>query len=121
MNKLLKLKRIASDRDKKAIWLFDDDIESHVRNLDRLGINSQEYGALLAPDIIERLPHQIKLITCRNIKDKIWDLTKILSVIKEELIKHENCFITDKKGGKSYLFSNYHNESSDSGSALVAN
>ena len=78
MNELLKLKRIASDRDVKAIRLFYDDIESHVRSLDRLGINSQEYGALLVPFIIERLPHQLKLIIGRNIKDKIWDLTKIL-------------------------------------------
>ena len=107
MNELLKLKRIASDRDVKAIQLFYDDIESHVRSLDRLGINSQEYGALLVPVIIERrLPHQLKLIIGRNIKDKIWDLTKILSVINEELIARENCSITDERGGESYLFRN---------------
>ena len=107
MNELLKLKRIASDRDVKAIQLFYDDIESHVRSLDRLGINSQECGALLVPVIIERrLPHQLKLIIGRNIKDKIWDLTKILSVINEELIARENCSITDERGGESYLFRN---------------
>ena len=42
--------------------------------LDGLGINSQEHRALLAPVIIEGLPHQLKLIIGRNIKDKIWDL-----------------------------------------------
>ena len=62
MNELFKLKRIASDCDVKAIRLFYDDIESHVRSLDGEGINSQEYGTLLAPVIIERLPHQLKLI-----------------------------------------------------------
>ena len=74
--------------------------------LDGLGINSQEHRALLAPVIIEGLPHQLKLIIGRNIKDKIWDLTKILSVINEELIARENCSITDEMGGESYLFRN---------------
>ena len=78
MNELLKLKRITSDRDVKAMRLFYEDIENHVRSLDGLEINSQEFGALLAPVIIERLPHQLKLIIGRNIKDKICDLTKIL-------------------------------------------
>ena len=89
--------------------------------LDGLGINSQEHRALLAPVIIEGLPHQLKLIIGRNIKDKIWDLTKILPVINEELITRENCSITDEKGGKSYLFGNYHDENPASRSALVAN
>ena len=78
MNELLKLKRITSDRDVEAMRLFYEDIGNHVRSLDGLEINSQEFGALLAPVIIERLPHQLKLIIGRNIKDKICDLTKIL-------------------------------------------
>ena len=61
MNKLLKLKRITSDCDVKAIKLFYDNIKNHVRTLDGLGINSEEYGALLAPAIKERLTHQLKL------------------------------------------------------------
>ena len=89
--------------------------------MDRLGINSQEYGALLAPVIIERLPHQLNLIIGRNIKDKIWDLTKILSVINEELIARENCSIIDERGGKSYLFRKFHDENPALGSALLAN
>ena len=42
--------------------LFYDDIESHVRNLDVLGIHSRDCGALLAPVIIERRAHHLKLI-----------------------------------------------------------
>ena len=78
MNELLKLKQITSDHDVKAIRLFYDNTENHVKSLDGLGINSEEYGALLSPAIIERLPHQLKLIIGRNIKDRICGLTKIL-------------------------------------------
>lgn len=56
------MQRIALDCDVKAMRLFYDDIESHVRNLDVLGIHSRDYGALLAPVIIERRAHHLKLI-----------------------------------------------------------
>ena len=68
INELLKLKQITSDCDVKAIWLFYDNTENHVRTLDGLGINTEEFGALLAPAIIERLTHQSKLIIGWNIK-----------------------------------------------------
>ena len=119
MNELLKLKQITSDRNVKAIRLFYDNIENHVRTLDGLGINSEEYGALLASAIIERLTHQLKLIIGRSIKDKICDLTKILSIINEKLIARKNCSITDEKGGRNYLLNNHHEENSCSGSTLV--
>ena len=67
----------------KAIRLFYDNIENHGRTLDELGINSEEYGAILAPAIIERLTHQLKLTIVPNIKDKICDLTKKCSIIVE--------------------------------------
>ena len=121
MNELLKLKQITSDRNVKAIRLFYDNIENHVRTLDGLGINSEEYGALLASAIIERLTHQLKLIIGRNIKDKIYDLTKILSIRNEKLIAHNNCSITNEKGSKNYLLNNNHEENSCYRSNLVAN
>ena len=85
--------------------------------------SSWEYRALLTPVIIERLPHQLKLITDRNIKDKIWDFTKLLCYKGkiEELIADENWSITDEKGGKSYLFSNHHSKNPALESALVVN
>ena len=55
MNELLKLKRITSYRDVEVILLLYGDIGIHVRSLDGLRISSQEYEALLAPVIIERL------------------------------------------------------------------
>ena len=121
MNELLKLKQITSDRKVKAVRLFYNNIENHVRTLDGLGINSEEYGALLALAIIERLTHQLKLIIGRNIKDKIYDLTKILSIRNEKLIAHNNCSITNEKGGKNHLLNNNHEENSCSRSNLVAN
>ena len=50
---------------------FLDNIESHVCSLQGLGIESKNYGYLLAPIILERLSHQLKLIISRNLKSEI--------------------------------------------------
>ena len=50
---------------------FFDNIESHVRRLQGLGIESKNYGYLLAPIILERLSHQLKLIISQNLKSEI--------------------------------------------------
>ena len=47
--------QITSDREVKITRLFYGDIEGHVRSLDGSGINSQEYGALLAPITVKIL------------------------------------------------------------------
>ena len=99
-----------------------------MRSLQGLGIKSKNYGSLLAPIILDRLPHQLKLIISRNLKDEIWDLDKILLLINEELRARESCIIPsssfnsmsndEKQGGKNNLS---HFESPTSESALYSN
>lgn len=40
---------------------------------------------------MKRLPHLVKLIISRNLKDKGWDLTELLLIIKNELYARETC------------------------------
>ena len=56
-----------------------------------LNVDRQSYGTLLSPIIVERLPHSVKLIISRNLKDKEWDLTELLFTIKNELYAREAC------------------------------
>ena len=69
MNQLLNLKRINSVRDINAVRSFYDEIESHVKSLDSLCIDPRNYGTLLLSIVMERLPHQVKLLVTRNIKE----------------------------------------------------
>ena len=94
MNELLKLKKITSDKDLAGLRKFMDNIESHVRILQGLGIESKNYGSLLAPIILESLPHQLKLVISPNLKSKIWGLDKTLLLINEELRARESCMIS---------------------------
>ena len=91
MNELLKIKYVKSDKDVAGLRQLYDTLEVHVRLLLSLNVNSQSYGTLLSPIIMERLPHLVKPIISRNLKDKGWDLTERLLTIKNELYAKETC------------------------------
>ena len=64
-----------------------------MRSLQELGIESKNYDSLLAPIMLERLPHQLKLIISQNLKSEIWALDKTLLLINEKLRAPESCII----------------------------
>ena len=111
MNELLTIKKIEKDRDFVELRKMYDGIESHVRSLRSLGVDDNNYGSLLTPIIMERLPHQMKLIVSRQMGDDTWNLTQLLTLIQEELKARENCIIPkenlrnteDNKGGKRFV------------------
>ena len=82
MSELLKLQPITSEEGVSYLRLFYDNIESHVRSLLSLGVDSKNYGALLSPIIMEKLPNELRLIIIRNLKGEGWDLTKLLEILR---------------------------------------
>ena len=81
MNKLLLIRKISSDKDLSGIKRLYDEIEIHVRSLESLGIKGENYGSLLSPVVMERLPPDFKHNISRELKDDLWDLTKLLGLI----------------------------------------
>ena len=81
MNELLNIKKIERDRDLQGLRRLDDDIESHVCSLRSLDVDDDNYGSLLTPIIMERLPHQFKLTISRQVGDDTWDLTQLLCLV----------------------------------------
>ena len=112
MNELLNMKRVERDRDLQGLRRWYDDIESHVRRLRSLNVDDDNYESLLTPIPMERLPHQFKLTISRQVVDDTWDLTQLLSLIRDELKARENCLTPDNsftrnlwnsyKGGKKF-------------------
>ena len=85
MNKLLKIKYVKSDKDVASLRQLSDMLEVHIRSLLSLNVDSQSYWTLISLIIMEQLPHLVKLIISRDLKDKGWDLTELLLTIKNEL------------------------------------
>ena len=56
--------------------LFDN-INVHIRGLESLGISSDQYGCLLVPVILKRMPEDINLQVARNVSKMYGTLRKL--------------------------------------------
>ncbi|XP_067039040.1 uncharacterized protein [Acropora muricata] len=72
----------------KGIRAALDSVEIQVRGLQSLGIDSGQYGALLIPIFMEKLPDELKLIVSRRNKDD-WELNSVLGAVKSEVEARE--------------------------------
>ena len=97
MNTLVKLPSV-NNEDVKALQKFHDDAESHVRSLSTLslGIEMENYGALISTLILEKSSPEVKLVITRNINENTWDLAKVLELINLELRARETCAVPQK-------------------------
>ena len=78
------MKRIHSDKDVNGLRKMYDEIETHVRSLQNLGVTG-ELGSVLAPIVLERLPDEFKRTVSRALKSDLSDLTKLLNLFSDEL------------------------------------
>ena len=98
MNALVKLSKLRND-DIHGLIKFYDDIESNIRSLSSLGVETSTHVTLIATLILEILPQEIKVIA-RNVKET-WDLTKILDIVNQELGAREACAVKTAEDGKN--------------------
>ena len=56
-----------------------------VRGLEALGVNSQQYGRLLIPIIMSKVPAEICVIIARKTEHKVWEFQEILETLKAEV------------------------------------
>ena len=84
MKKFVLLPKIKNDNDIKGLRNLYDQIESSVRNLQTLKVDTNSYGSLLVPLINEKLPTDIVIIA-RKFKSEFWDLNEMTEVLKLEI------------------------------------
>ena len=66
MNKLLGLEPISHLGAVNELRKLYDEIETQVRSLNSLGLDEKNYGAMLVPVVMSKLPQQVKLIITRQ-------------------------------------------------------
>ena len=76
---------------KKICELYDK-IEINIRNLNGLGVESESFGNLLVPVIMEAIPSELILIIRRKFgSEGTWNLDVLLNALKTELEAKETC------------------------------
>ena len=91
MQHLLNIKAVTSMNDVKGMRAIYDNLESHVRSLLSLGVDSKHYGTLLIPVVMEKLPSEVRLVVSRKFGDEEWDLQLLLNYLKSEIQAREYC------------------------------
>ena len=91
MEELLNLPAVSDIHKVSKIRQLYDSIETHIRSLRNLGIDSNSYGSLLVPLIVSKLPEEMRLIVARNLEKNEWNIDKLLCKFKLELEARERC------------------------------
>ena len=86
------------------------DIQAQERSLQSLGITTQNYGTFLALIIMELLPHEVPLNISKTLDEELWNLTRLLTIIKWEINTREKCTTAmeqDRVGNNIFLPRNH--------------
>ena len=118
MDELIKLQPSHNDRPASLRYVYDQ-ISVHVRGLASLGISTEQYGSLLIPVVMSKLPNEIRLQVARNTTDEIWKIEKLLQTIKKEVEARETS--EHVKTGESPRKSPFLKPPIPSANSLVAN
>ncbi|XP_066929877.1 uncharacterized protein [Clytia hemisphaerica] len=107
MNRIIELESVCDISEVKELRKLYDSVETEIRNLESLSMKHDEYGPLLVPLLINKVPNELKLILSR---EKEFDLENILKSFKNELEAREKVSLTmtskenDKRSTASSLY-----------------
>jgi hypothetical protein len=89
MEALLQLNAVTSSTNIQNLRKLYDTIESHVRGLKSFGISADSYGSLLSSVLMNKLPHDFRLMISSAIKEDNWELEELLTALKTEISARE--------------------------------
>ena len=53
----------------------------HIRGLSSLGIEIAQYGSILVPVLLSKLPDVVRLRIAREIRDESWEINRLMGII----------------------------------------
>ena len=84
----MKISVCSSERPSQLRYLYDK-ISVNVRGLEALGIKSAQYGSLLIPVIMSKLPPDIRIHVARNTSQDVWEIEPLLDLLQREIEARE--------------------------------
>ena len=92
MDALLELPSVNSVHETKKLRKLFDKIEINIRGLNALGVESQSFGNLLVPIVMEKIPSELRLIVSHKFgSEGTWNLDAFLNALKTESEARERC------------------------------
>ena len=88
MEELLKLPVCTNDKPSSLRYIFDK-VNVHIRGLSSMGVAFKDYGSLLIPVIMTKLPSDLHLRIARETQQEVWNIDDLITVIKVEVEARE--------------------------------
>ena len=85
MQKFVSLPSVKNQHDAAGLRKLFDQVESSVRNLKSLKVETNSYGSLLVPLLNEKLPNDMRERIARKFDNNVWSLDDMLNFLKREL------------------------------------
>ena len=95
MSKLLTLDAITDMGDVKGLRRLFDNVETQVRSLSGLGVDSTSYGSMLIPVLLSKIPEEMKLVISRQVGKSVWNIESVLQFYNLELEAREKVSVED--------------------------
>ena len=102
MSKFLKLEKDFNSKYVKELRNLYDRVERHIRSLLTAGIPQENYGPLLIPIVLEKLPDDIKLEVSRKSGTKRWKTDEFLEILEERIVARESCSFMKNQDHSEY-------------------
>ena len=116
---LLKLQPVNAMSNVKRIRTVLDNLEIQVRSLQALGIDSAQYGTLLIPIFMAKLPKELRLIVSGKYEDN-WELTFVMKAVKNKVEARERCVMSASVEKKSLLKKSFNPGNESTACALLS-
>ena len=84
MNKFKEIKSVQNIMDINGLRELSDKLETNVRSLEAIGVQTETYEAILTPEILKKLPEELRILITRKLPDS-WDLRSLLKIFREEV------------------------------------
>ena len=96
MEALCNIPNVGSIDNVKMLRQLYDKVETHVRSLTSLGVNSGSYGNLMISILMNKLPQAMRVIVTKAL-GSTWTLDKMLNTVKSELEARERANMLSSK------------------------
>ena len=109
MEELLKLPSCSTSERSNSLRFVYDKISVHIRGLSSLGVASDQYGGLLIPVVMSKLPNGLRVRIARETTSAVWKIEELMDVIKREVEAievSENVKITEDRNQKPPPYQN---------------
>ena len=88
MDEMLKISACVNDKVSQLRLVYDK-FSVNIRGLESLGVSTDQYGSLLVPVIMSKLPHEVRVQVARNTANEVWKMSDLLEVIRHEVDARE--------------------------------